>query len=48
MPGLNLGLGLGLAAPTKGVGPPPGFSFVVDEDGEYLVDDNGLNLITEA
>lgn len=42
---------LGIGSPSMGGGLPPlpsGFVFVVDSAGNYLVDDDGAYIITEA
>ena len=39
---------LRIATLSKGVLPPPGFLFVVDDSGAYLVDASGAFVITEA
>lgn len=51
MPGLSLGLGLGLTR-NKGVGGlpalPAGYVFLVLDDGSYVVTDDGSYIIVEA
>lgn len=46
---LNRGFnGFGMAHTSGDLTPPDGFAFVVDEDGNYVVDGNGAYVIVPA